>query len=171
MHQKMMANITADIQKQHFGDFDIPEEILADVSDFIERIDRWLTDISYKSLVDQMIHGEGVIGHHARDGGLINVIPGNQKVACTRLALAMSTGTSLVSELGFPSVMRSVREHLIDCEQVARAVILLTDTWNPRLNKEHFGDVMAHARRGRYVVPHLVSGTKVVRVEWSEIHA
>ena len=170
MYQEMMANITADVQNQHFGEFDVPEEILADVSNFIKRIERSLTEIPYNRLVNQIIRGEGAISHHARDGDLINVIPGHQKVACTRITLAMSAGTSPIRGLGFPSVMRSVREHLIDCEQVTRVVILLTDTWNPRLNKEHIGDVMAHARRGRYVVPHLVSGAKVVNVEWSKVH-
>lgn len=164
-----MANITAGIQNQPFGESDIPVEILGEVSELVERIERWLTDMPYDRLVDRIILRDGTIDHHPRDGDLINVIPGNQKVACTPITLAISAGTSSIRELGFPSVMRSVREHLIDCEQVARVVILLTDTWNPRLNKEHIGDVMAHGRRGRYVLPHLVSGTKIVKVEWSEV--
>ena len=96
----------------------------------------------------------------------IIVIPGKRKIACNRLTLAVSVGLSAVSSLGFPRVMRSVREHLIDCENVAKVVVLLTDTWNPRLNTEHIRDVVAHARKGRYVIPHLVSGKRILQNSW-----
>ncbi len=166
MYRKMMANITAGIQSQPFGELEIPGEILSEVSPLIERIERWLADFPYDRLVDQIIRRDGVFGHHAEGGDVISVIPGNQRLACTRMALAMSTGISPAGSLGFPTVMRSVREYLIDCERMAKAVVLLTDTWSPRHIDEHTGDIRAHARHGRYVVPHLVTGGRVLRVEW-----
>jgi hypothetical protein len=85
------------------------------------------------------------------------------------MTLAISTGISPANSLGFPAVMRSVREYLIDCERMAKAVVLLTDTWSPRHIEEHIGDIRAHARHGRYVVPHLVTGGRVLRVDWPKL--
>ncbi|MFZ4819426.1 MAG: hypothetical protein ACOYLU_12335 [Limisphaerales bacterium] len=164
-----MANITAGIQNQPFGEPDIPGEILREVSELVERIERLLTDFPYDRLVDRIIRRDGNIGHHTEGGDVINVIPGNQKLACTRMTLAMSTGISPASSLGFPNVMRSVREYLTDCERMAKVVVILTDTWNPRHIEEHIGDIRAHARHGRYVIPHLVTGGRVLRVDWPRI--
>ena len=169
MYRQMMANITAGIQNQPFGELDIPEEILAEVSSLVERIECLLSEASYDRVVDRIIRRDGVIGHHSEGGAVINVIPGTQKVACTRLTLAMSTGISVSSSLGFPCVMRSVREYLIDCEKISKAVVLLTDTWSPRHVEEHIGDIRAHARHGRFVVPHLVTGGRILRVDWPRI--
>lgn len=166
MYRKMMENITAGIQNQPIGDLEIPADILSEVSELVERIERWLTDFPYDRLVDRIIRRDGAIGHHAEGGDVISVIPGNQKIACTRLALAMCSGVSPTSPLGFPSVMRSVREYLIDCERMAKAVVLLTDNWSPRHIEEHIGDIRAHARQGRFVVPYLVTGRRVVQVDW-----
>jgi hypothetical protein len=166
MYRQMMANITAGIQNQPIGDSDIPAEILSEVSDLVERIERWLTDMPYDRLVDQITRRDGVIDDHFADGEPISVIPGNRILACTRVMLAVSIGTSSANSLGFPGVMRSVREHLIECENVAKVVVLLTDNWIPRMNTEHIRDVVAHARRGRYVIPHLISGKRILRASW-----
>ena len=169
MYRQMMANITAGIQNQSFGELNIPEEIVSEVSDLVERIERRLTDVPYDCLIDQIIRRDAAIGHHAEGGNVINVIPGNQRLACTRITLAMSTGISLASSLSLPSVMRSVREYLIDCERMAKAVVILTDTWSPRHIGEHIGDIRAHARHGRHVVPYLVTGARVLRVDWPRV--
>jgi len=55
---------------------------------------------------------------------------------------------------------------MIDCERITNLVVLLTDTWGPRQIEEHLRDVYAHARQGRYVVPHLVTGGRILRVDW-----
>ncbi len=164
-----MANITAGIQNQPLGESDIPAEIISEVSELVERMERSLTDYPYDRLVDQIIRRDGAIGHHAEGGDVINVIPGNQRLACTRMTLAMSNGISPASSLGFSNVMRSIREYLIDCERMAKVVVLLTDTWSPRHIEEHIGDIRAHARHGRYVVPHLVTGGRVLRVDWPRV--
>jgi len=166
MYRKMMANITAGIESQSFGDTDIPAEILGEVSDLVDRIQRFLTDFPYDRLVDQIIRRDGAFGHHAESGDVINVIPGNQRLACTRMTLAMSTGISPASSFGFTNVMRSVREYLIDCQRMTKVVVFVTDTWSPRHIEEHLGDIRAHSRNGRYVVPHLVTGGRVLRVDW-----
>lgn len=90
-----------------------------------------------------------------------------EKVACTRAALAVCTGMSPPSRLGFPNVMRTVREYLIDCARISEVVVLVTDVWSPRHVEEHLRDVLAHQRQGRFVVPHLVSGRRLLRLDWS----
>jgi hypothetical protein len=166
MYRQMMPSITAGIQNQPFSELDIPGEILSDVSDLTERIERWLNNLTYDRLVDRIIRHDGVFGQHTEGGEVVNVIPGSQKMICTRITLAISTGISPASSIGFPSVMRSVREYLIDCERTAKAVVLLTDTWSPRHIEEHIRDIRAHARYGRYVMPYLVTGGRVLRVDW-----
>jgi len=166
MYRQSTAGPAAGIQNHPFGEVEIPHEILRDVSNLVGHLECWLNDIPYDRLVDQIIHRDGVIDDHSADDELITVIPGKRKIACNRLTLAVSVGLSAVSSLGFPRVMRSVREHLIDCENVAKVVVLLTDTWNPRLNTEHIRDVVAHARKGRYVIPHLVSGKRILQNSW-----
>lgn len=166
MHRQMVANTTADTHGQLFGEMEIPQDILRDVSNLVGRLECWLNDVPYDRFVDQIIRRDGVIDDHSADGELITVIPSEKKIACNRLTLAVSVGLSAASSRGFPRVMRSVREHLIDCENVVKVVVLLTDTWNPRLNTEHICDVIAHARKGRYVMPHLVSGKRILQASW-----
>jgi len=166
MYRQMMENITVGIQPHSLCELDLPEEILREVSTIVDRIEGWLSDTSYDRLIDRIIRREGALGHPADGGNVINVIPGDQRVACTKIMLAMSTGISPVSWLAFPSVMRSVREYLIDCEKLVKVVILLTDSWSPRHIEEHIKDIQAHARQGRYVLPHLVTGGRVLRVDW-----
>jgi len=167
MYRQSTAGPAAGTQNHPFGEVEIPHEILRDVSNLVGRLECWLNDVPYDRLVDKIILRDGVIDDPSVDGGLITVIPGDRKIACNRLTLAVSIGTSTASSRGFPRVMRTVRAHLIDCADIAKIVVLLTDTWNPRMNTEHFRDVVAHARKGRYVVPHLVSGKKISMVEWA----
>ena len=161
-----MTNITAGIQHQSSSELDLSGDILREVSALVERIESWLSDGPYDRLVDRVIRRDGAIGHPAEGGEVINVIPSDQKVVCTRVTLALSSGISPTSSLAFPSVMRSVREYLIDCERMAKAVVLITDTWSPRHIEEHIGDIQAHARQGRLIVPHLVTGGRILRVDW-----
>jgi hypothetical protein len=49
--------------------------------------------------------------------------------------------------LGFPAIMRQVREHLIRCS-VTQSVIVLCDHWHPTILDEHLGDLRAHHDRG-----------------------
>jgi hypothetical protein len=169
MYRKMMANITAGVQNQSIDEQELTQEIERAVANLVERLAGRLRNEPYDRLVDRIVSGADPIGHPSEGGELINVIPGDQKLACTRITLAMSTGISPNSSIGFPNVMRAVREYLIDCERMAKAVVLLTDTWSPRHLDEHIRDIRAHARQGRFVVPHLVTGNRILRLDWPSI--
>ena len=148
------------------GDLDPPPEVLEEVADLVKRIEACLRETLFDDLVDRLTNRDDDLGFPSGGGVPINVIPGTHKLACTALTLAVAKGISAGSRLGFPNVMRTVRANLIDCERIAKAVVLLTDTWSPRHTEEHLRDIYAHARQGRYVIPHLVTGDRIHRVEW-----
>jgi hypothetical protein len=60
--------------------------------------------------------------------------------------LAVSKGDKRA--VGFPAIMRQVREHLIRCSEQTRVVIFLCDHWSPSTLDEHLGDLRAHHGRG-----------------------
>jgi len=148
------------------GDLDPPPELLEEVAELVKRIEACLRESPFDDLVDRLTNRDDDLGFPSGGGVPINVIPGTHKLACTALTLALAKGISPGSRLGFTNVMRTVRAYLIDCERIAKAVLLLTDTWSPRHTEEHLEDVYAHARQGRYVIPHLVTGDRIHRVEW-----
>lgn len=147
-------------------DSELPEDIRKVVSDLIRRIENRLSDAPYDDLVGRILGGEDALGGALEAGEPISVIPGEHKGACTRVALALARGGSLTSPTGFPRVMRAVRKYLIDCERITQTVVLLTDVWTPKQAEEHLLDVHAHARHGRFVIPHLVTAGRIVRIHW-----
>jgi hypothetical protein len=168
MYQQMTSNIATEGQCRSYGEPEIPDVILEEVSALVGRIEDWLSDCSYDRLAQQIVRRDGFVGSPSEGRDTINIIPGNQKVACTRITLALSSGITPAGSLSFPNVMRSVREYLIDCERMAKALVLITDTWSPRHIDEHIRDIRAHARQGRFVVPHLVTGSRLLRVDWPQ---
>lgn len=166
MYQRIMQAITAGIPSMANRGHELPAELEQVVNELVRLLERGLSEISYRSLAEQIEHGDWpYAGSFA--GEAITLIPGHEKVACTRAALAVCTGVSPPSRLGFPNVMRTVREYLIDCARISEVVVLVTDVWSPRHVEEHLRDVLAHQRQGRFVVPHLVSGRRLLRLDWS----
>ena len=166
MFRQMMDNIAAGVIQPPYCELDLPMEIERAISDLVSRLQNRLAEGTYGELVDYLVRRQGISHQSLSEGDTINVIPGQQRLACTRLTLAVSTGASPTGSLGFQSVMRAVREHMIDCERMTKAVILLTDTWSPRHIDEHIRDIHAHSRHGRFVVPHLITGNRILRVDW-----
>ena len=165
MFRQMMDNITAGVVPP-CSELELPMEIARTISELVHRLQNRLDEGTYRELVDDLVRREGISHLSLSGGDTINVIPGQQRLACTRITLAVSTGASPTGPLGFQSVMRAVREHMIDCERMTKAVILLTDTWSPRHIDEHIRDIHAHSRHGRFVVPHLVTGSRILRLDW-----
>lgn len=166
MFRQMMDNIAAGVTQPPYSELELPMEIERIISELVRRLQSRLAEGSYGELVDYLVRRQGISHHSLSEDDTISVIPGQQRLACTRITLAVSTGASSTGSLGFQSVMRAIREHMIDCERMTKAVILLTDTWSPRHIDEHIRDIHAHRRHGRLVVPHLVTGNKILRVDW-----
>jgi hypothetical protein len=148
------------------GEEELPREIEDVVAAIVRRLEGQLLEGSYRELVERVLRPDAMSQYPVSGGELINIISGEQIAACTRIAVAVATGSSPTSATGFPCVMRAVREYMIDCERMARAVVLVTDTWNPRHIDEHIRDIRAHQRKGRFVVPHLVAGNRIHRIDW-----
>jgi len=161
-----MESITAGMARHLDGDLVLPSDIEDVVAAIVRRLEGQLRDGSYRDLVERVLRPDGMSHFPISGGELINIIPGNQITACTRIAVAVATGSSPTNSVGFPSVMRAVREYMIDCERMAKAVVLITDTWNPRQIDEHIRDIRAHQRQGRFLVPHLAAGGRIHRVDW-----
>jgi hypothetical protein len=166
MYQKIMNNITSGMLQSTSNKLSLPSEIEPVITAIVRRLEALLEDGTYRELVEQVLRTEGMSQYPVYSEELINIIPGNQTAACTRISLAVAMGSASTSSIGFPSVMRSVREHMIDCERMNRAVVLITDTWNPKQIEDHILDIRAHQRKGRFIVPHIVAGSNIHRVDW-----
>jgi hypothetical protein len=112
----------------------------------LERVVEAIAEIGYADFIEDLsssdFHGgtDSLVGASA-----INVIPSQTRGPCHSLLLAVSQGDK--KALGFPSIMRQVREHLIRCP-ATQAVIVLCDHWGPDMLEEHLGDLRAHHSRG-----------------------
>jgi hypothetical protein len=167
MYESNVGGAAITSPRLHWRGDRLPDELERLVADIVARLEERLLHQSYRSLQDEIERGRWD-PPPAPSGEPITLIPGDGKAACTQAALAICSGTSARGRLGFPSVMRSVREYLIDCERIARVAIVVTDVWSPKHLDEHLRDVWAHHRQGRFVVPFLVAGGRLNRLGWPQ---
>jgi hypothetical protein len=121
-------------------------ELRGIASQVLERITAAIGEIGYDQFVEDVTSDDFRGGQESLVGaGAINLIPSRTRGPCHKLLLAVSKGDK--KWLGFPNVMRQVREHLIRCP-VTQAVIVLCDRWSPTILDEHIGDLRAHHDKG-----------------------
>lgn len=78
----------------------------------------------------------------------INIVPGYDKVACKPVLLAFAKGSDVRSKLAFENVMKSVKQHLIDCQDIVKLVVFVTDTWDSRkFMSDHYGELSSWRRK------------------------
>jgi hypothetical protein len=112
----------------------------------LERLSQAIAEIGFDDFVEDVASGDFRGGQQSLVGvSEINLIPSQTRGPCQLLLLAVSKGDK--KAIGFPSVMRQVREHLIRCP-VTKAVVILCDYWGPSMLDEHLGDLRAHHERG-----------------------
>jgi hypothetical protein len=105
-----------------------------------------MAEIGFDEFVDDVSSGDLGGGRESLVGAsAINLIPSDVRGSCHALLLAVSKGDKRA--IGFPSIMRQVREHLIRCPATL-SVIVLCDHWGPGSLDEHLGDLRAHHDRG-----------------------
>jgi hypothetical protein len=110
------------------------------------RITEAIAEIGYDDFVEDLTSADFRGGQDSLVGAsAINLIPSSVRGPCQLLLLAASKGDK--KALGFPAIMRKVREHLIRCP-VTQSVIVLCDHWHPAILDEHLGDLRAHHDRG-----------------------
>jgi hypothetical protein len=83
------------------------------------------------------------------DGALFNVIPGDEPGKCAPLLIAVAHAGS---RTGMSKILPQVRKHLIDCDPNPRAVIIVSDEWNPKILGDSLGDLKSHVAKGKKFV-------------------
>jgi hypothetical protein len=113
----------------------------------LARVQAAVADFGYDNFVEDVSASDFLGGDDSAVGsGAINLIPSECKGPCCTTLLAVSKGTKRA--LGFPSIVKQVREHLIRCQGTTRVVIVLCDHWFPGMLDDHLGDLRAHHDRG-----------------------
>lgn len=113
----------------------------------IRRISTAIAEVGYENFLEDVASGDFLGGKDSPIGtAAINLIPGHEKSACFGTLLAVSCGDK--KAIGFPSIMKQVREHLIRCMAKTRVVIVLCDHWRSGMLEDHIGDLRAHHDRG-----------------------
>jgi hypothetical protein len=112
----------------------------------LERVVQAIGEIGYDEFVEDVTSGDFNGGPGSLVGAsAINLIPSERRGPCEALLLAVSKGWE--KSIGFPKIMREVREHLIRCPATT-GVIVLCNTWWAGVLDEHLGDLRAHHDKG-----------------------
>jgi hypothetical protein len=123
----------------------------------LERITQAISEIGFEEFVEDLSSSDFRGGPESLVGASsINLIPSEHLGPCRGLLLAVSKGDK--KSIGFPSIMRNVREHLIRCPET-KAVIVLCDWWWPTMLDEHLGDLRAHHAKNNVRFLFLMAGT------------
>lgn len=117
------------------------------ISRVLCRVESAISEVGYENFLEDLSSAEFLGGNDSPVGSdAINLIPAHGKAACCTTLLAVSQGDK--KAIGFPSIMKQVRKHLIDCINKTRVVIVLCDHWHPDMLEDHIGDLRAHHNRG-----------------------
>lgn len=117
------------------------------VVELLRRIESAIAELGYDNFVDDVSSSEFLGGRDSPIGaGRVNVIPGHPRPICCTTLLAVSRGEK--KAIGFPNVMKQVREHLIECVGRTKVAIIMCDHWRPTMLDDHIGDLRAHYRQG-----------------------
>ena len=81
---------------------------------------------------------------------VVTAIPGNGAASCSPVLFGVARGARNGST-GFSTVCRMVRARLIDCP-ATEVVVLVSDSWDPRLLAESIEDFRARRRHGMEVL-------------------
>lgn len=104
------------------------------------------SQIDFDDLVDGLSNSFPAFGAGGDDR--INIVPGDDKVACKPVLLALARGAGKTGKFAFENVMKAVKQHLIDCQDVLKLVVVVTDPWDSRkFMEDHYGELSAWRRR------------------------
>lgn len=149
--------------------FDADDELKNEVASVVGRLSDVVRQIgSLDHLYDSLVDEGGQWGRDSMVGssGRINVIPVREGAAgqCQEILVAIARGGKR-RHVGLKDVLRQVRAHLVRCGDSrcppngpTRAVILITDTWDPGIIFESMEDFRAH---GSSAVPKMFAGILV----------
>ena len=116
----------------------------------VERIADAILQRGFDAFADD-IFMPGALGEVEGDegGALFSVIPGDGPGKCAPLLIAVAHAGG---REGMSKILPKVRKHLIDCDPNPRAVIIVSDEWNPKILGDSLGDLKSHAAKGKKFV-------------------
>ena len=122
--------------------------------------------MDFDDIIEDLKDGVPSFGGDSDDR--INIIPGDEKVACKPVLLAFSNGSGKRGKFGFDNVMHGVKKHLIDCQDIVKLVVFVTDTWDSRkFMDDHFDELSSW--RAKDDVRFLFLGVGAPRDQLSQI--
>jgi hypothetical protein len=121
-----------------------------DVYGLWEELARLFSQIDFDDIVEDLKGGIPPFGPGVDDR--INIVPGDEKVACKPVLLAFARGSGggsgKTTKFAFENVMKNVKQHLIDCQDVLRLVVVVTDTWDSRkFMEDHYAELSSWRQR------------------------
>jgi len=144
------------------------EGLQDDINHILSQAFPSIAEFGFDRFCDRVLAEGGQWGERSMigSGRRIPIIPGQGSVSCDVLAIALARGTSVSSPSGLPKVLHSVNEHMVKCGSIVRAVILLTDSWGPKVVAPHEGGFEAHRQKGCVILPVLVSRNTLGQITW-----
>lgn len=116
----------------------------------IERIAEAILQRGYSQFADS-IASPGLFASQdlAATGLPINVIPGGHSGQCAPLLIAVAKSGR---KSGLSKIIPQVRKHLLDCDRITQAVIIVSDEWKPGILGDSLGDLKSHVAKGKKIV-------------------
>jgi hypothetical protein len=150
------------------SDIQWPDGLQDEVRNILYRVLSGVSDFGFDGYCDRVLSdgGQWGPGSMVGSGRRIPLIPGQGNASCDVLAVALARGTTATSAQGLPKVLHAVNEHMINCSSIVKVVLLLTDSWSPRVVSPHEGAFKAHRQQGRVLLPLLVSRQTLGEIGW-----
>lgn len=136
---------------QFIGQLGTNDTVRGILSRVLRRLQAAVAEVGYEAFVQDITSQDFAGGRDSLLGDdEINFIPSRHKSACCPVLVAVSQGDKRA--IGFPNIMKQVREHLIRCIEKTRVVIILCDHWHPGILIDHLADLRAHHDRGTRIL-------------------
>jgi hypothetical protein len=122
----------------------------AAVRSVVERIAEAILQRGYREFAED-VASPGLFADHEWSGNYmpLNVIPGSEPGQCAPLLVAVAQAGKKTS---LSKIIPKVRRHLIDCDPITKAVIIVTNEWKPGILGDSLDDLKSHVAKGKRIV-------------------
>lgn len=141
--EKVVQSTLADAVNQMILD----EKVLETLNKMLSRIGTAINEIGYEQFIGDLVDKDFQCGDDTLVGTAeIDLIPGHDTDQYHSVLLAVSKDDKRA--IGFPKIMKRVREHLIRAKNAVKAVVVISDYWWSGMLDDHLGDLQAHHANG-----------------------
>ncbi|MCF6312337.1 MAG: hypothetical protein L3J39_07785 [Verrucomicrobiales bacterium] len=116
---------------------------IGDLGNIWESLDDLFSQIDFDDIIEGL--KDGFLPIDIRGRGDINIIPSEDgKSVCKPVLLAFSRTSGKRGKFSFDKVMDEVKQHLIECQDLVKLVIVVSDTWDSKkFMADHYGQLSA----------------------------